>query len=242
MSPTYHELVMPLSSTLLMVWLLVFKKKAALISEISTSLLGMYFLGYLPSFWVRLHRISSLDNVSLTFLKNMLNDPSLTFGMCVTWWTWTSIVFAGEQTIDAKFLPLFIRLNIDVGAYFIGKSFGKHKLNSLSSAAGSASPNKTVEGALGGFLSCTFFSLLGAWAMGWPRWQVTGSLYGLGLGFIALVGDLTVSMMKRDAKIKDTGNLLPGHGGLLDRIDSYLFTAPAAYFFCLHVLPFVRQS
>lgn len=128
----------------------------------------------------------------------------------------------------------------DVGAYFVGKKFGKHKLSTVSSAAGSASPNKTVEGALAGFASCTLFSLLGAFFMQWPQWRVTGSVYGLLIGFIALVGDLTVSMMKRDAGLKDSGNILPGHGGLLDRIDSYLFTAPAAYFFCLHVLRFVK--
>eukprot|EP01036_Dinobryon_divergens_P030033 gene30033-39223_t len=209
---------MPLSATILMIWLLVFNKKSASISEISTSLLGMFFLGYLPSFWIRLHRITKLsDSFALGG-----QAAQWTFGSCVTWWTWTSIVFA------------------DVGAYFIGKKFGKHKLSTISSAAGSASPNKTVEGALAGFASCSLLSLIGAYVMKWPQWKLTGCAYGLIISFIALVGDLTVSMMKRDAGIKDSGNILPGHGGLLDRIDSYLFTAPAAYFFCLYILRFVR--
>mmetsp|Transcript_31917 Transcript_31917/g.45948 ORF Transcript_31917/g.45948 Transcript_31917/m.45948 type:complete len:376 (-) Transcript_31917:772-1899(-) len=225
MFPIYHEMVMPLSATILMIWLLIFKKKSALISEISTSLLGMFFLGYIPSFWVRLHGLSYLNSLQkINAIAPKAFGP-ISFGPCVTWWTWTSIVFA------------------DVGAYFIGKNFGKHKLATISSAAGSASPNKTVEGALAGFISCTSFTLLGAYIMEWPRWMFTGSIYGLMISFLALVGDLSVSMMKRDAKIKDSGNLLPGHGGLLDRIDSYLFTAPAAYFFCRYVLqPFMKAT
>ena len=92
MFPNYHELVMPLSATFLMIWLLVFNKKSASISEISTSLLGMFFLGYLPSYWVRLHGIGKLSN--LDFIPP-LGQGTWTFGSCVTWWTWTSIVFAG---------------------------------------------------------------------------------------------------------------------------------------------------
>lgn len=141
----------------------------------------------------------------------------------VTWWTWTSTVFA------------------DVGAYFVGKKFGKHKLSLLSSAAGSASPNKTVEGAIAGFASCILMSVLGAWLMQWPLWLATGSVYGLLISFVALIGDLTASMMKRDAKMKDSGTLFPGHGGLLDRFDSYMFTAPVAYLFCTLVLPFAQR-
>lgn len=57
------------------------------------------------------------------------------------------------------------------------------------------------------------------------------------MGFIGLVGDLTASMMKRDADVKDTGSILPGHGGLLDRFDSYMLTAPLSYFFCIKILP-----
>lgn len=73
--------------------------------------------------------------------------------------------------------------------------------------------------------------------MQWPNWPVLGAVYGLLISFIGLVGDLTASMMKRDAGIKDTGSILPGHGGLLDRFDSYMLTAPIAYFFCIKVLP-----
>jgi CDP-diglyceride synthetase len=139
-------------------------------------------------------------------------------GGIVNWWTWTSIVFA------------------DVAAYFVGKKCGKHRLNSVCAAAGAASPNKTVEGALGGFAACMLFSLLGAYLMKWPKWYLFGPVYGAANSFIALIGDLTASMIKRDAGFKDTGNILPGHGGLLDRFDSYIFTAPVSYFMMMTVL------
>ena len=131
--PKFHELVMPLSATFLMLWLLVFNKKSASISEISTSLLGMFYVGFLPSFWVRLR---ALDVAFPTKLPSLLEGISWahadtwTFGAIVTWWTWFSIVAA------------------DVGAYFVGKNFGKNKLGTLSAAAGAASPNKTFEGTL----------------------------------------------------------------------------------------------
>eukprot|EP01035_Chromulina_nebulosa_P018167 gene18167-23825_t len=188
MLPAYHELVMPISATYLMLWLLIFNKKSASISEISTSLLGMFYIGYLPSFWVRLRALNGYVKAFPLpyFLKSWsrINPDAWTQGSIITWWTWTSIVVA------------------DVSAYFIGKKYGKHKLSMISSAAGSASPNKTIE---------------------------------------ALVGDLTASMMKRDARLKDTGTIFPGHGGFLDRFDSYMFTAPAAYFFCRDVIPFTQK-
>ena len=230
MYPQFHEAVMPLSASFLMLWLLIFNKKSALTSEISTSLLGMFYIGYMPSFWVRLKTDAALAAVVPTFIPDALRAvPWLGasewgLGSILTWWTWTSIVFA------------------DVGAYFIGKRFGRHKLNEVSLAAGAASPNKTVEGALGGFASCMVFAVLGALLMRWPFPLFSGAAYGLLTALIALVGDLTASMMKRDAGMKDSGNLLPGHGGLLDRIDSYMFTAPASFYFCTCFLPYLART
>lgn len=224
--PQYHEFVMPLTATFLMIWLLIFKKQRSSINEISSTFLGMFYLGYLPSFWVRLRALGEMRATLFPLILQKwgwTNASFWTHGAIVTWWTWTSIVFA------------------DVGAYFVGKKFGKTKLSVLSSAAGSASPNKTVEGAVGGFSACMIMSMLGAYLMQWPLWFLTGASYGLMMGIIALVGDLTASMMKRDAGMKDSGNILPGHGGLLDRIDSYMFAAPAAYFFCVVVLPFSQK-
>lgn len=128
-----------------------------------------------------------------------------------------------------------------MGAYFVGKKFGRHKLNQISTAAGAASPNKSIEGALAGFVSCSLLSVVGAYVMRWPAYLLTGSAYGLLISVLGLLGDLTASIMKRDAGVKDTGNLLPGHGGLLDRFDSYILSAPVAFWFVQDVLPLVDR-
>lgn len=125
----------------------------------------------------------------------------------------------------------------DVGAYVTGKAFGRTGLAIVSPAAGYASPNKTVEGFLGGLVASSLTSAVGACTLRWPMWWATGPVYGAMLCVVGLVGDLTASMFKRDAGFKDSGTLLPGHGGYLDRTDSYIFTAPPAYLFVTLALP-----
>ena len=93
------------------------------------------------------------------------------------------------------------------------------------------SPNKTWEGLLGGCAASMATMTCAALLMRWPRPWLAGSCYGLMIAMMALVGDLTVSLLKRSAGVKDTGTLLPGHGGLLDRIDSYLLVPAPAFFF-----------
>ena len=210
--PQFHELIMPISVTMLMIWLLIFNKKSPKISEISTSLLGMFYIGYLPSFWVRLR---TLDNISLEIPLFLKSFTTLTKGSVVLWYTWTSIFIA------------------DVFAYFIGKKYGKYKLSLISTAAGYASPNKTIEGAIGGFISCMLFTLLGAYLMKWPIWYITGPFYGLMISFIALIGDLTASMMKRDAGMKDSGTIFPGK--LLLSIFIHIYPYLSIF---IHIYPF----
>ena len=93
------------------------------------------------------------------------------------------------------------------------------------------SPNKTCEGLLGGCIAACLVSAIGAMLMRWPIPLASGAAYGLTCAVMALIGDLTVSLLKRSAGVKDTGQLLPGHGGLLDRLDSYLLVAAPTYFF-----------
>jgi phosphatidate cytidylyltransferase len=106
----------------------------------------------------------------------------------------------------------------DIGAYFAGRAFGRRKL------APRVSPGKTIEGAAGGLLLVATVAGSGAVYFGLPT--LAAIAFGFGVGIFSIVGDLTESMFKRAAELKDSGTLLPGHGGLLDRIDSVTAAAP----------------
>lgn len=110
---------------------------------------------------------------------------------------------------------------VDTGAYFAGTYFGAHKLNRA------LSPNKTWEGALGGIALGLAACLVLDMFIGWlPLPDIWGWLI---VAFLAVIGDLFESALKRVADMKDSGDLLPGHGGLLDRLDSALLAAPCVY-------------
>ena len=121
-------------------------------------------------------------------------------------------------------LPFIAALLTDTCAYFTGVLFGKRKL------APEISPKKTIEGALGGLIGC-ILGMIGygliehyAFGNGVNLWYL--GVYGLFGGVVGQVGDLSMSFIKREFGMKDFGNLLPGHGGILDRFDSLLFAAP----------------
>lgn len=114
----------------------------------------------------------------------------------------------------------------DTGAYFIGKNFGKHKLSPR------LSPKKTWEGYWGGVLFATLAGILFAWL--W-RDQIgasllDGALIGLTMGAFTTFGDLGESMVKRQANIKDSSHIFPGHGGVFDRIDTWLWASALGYY------------
>lgn len=110
----------------------------------------------------------------------------------------------------------------DIGAYFVGRALGKEKL------APEISPGKTWAGFWGGLLASGLVGTLGALVFLQPGWEVAiaGFMLGFVTGFFAVIGDLHESMLKRRVGVKDSGDLLPGHGGLLDRIDSLTAAVP----------------
>ncbi len=122
---------------------------------------------------------------------------------------------------------IVIPILTDTGAYFIGRSIGKHKF------APNISPNKTVEGSIGGTLTALIFTAsLAAFLDGLNLISVNYGwlvLYTAVISIIGQFGDLAFSSVKRIVGIKDYGKLLPGHGGILDRVDSILFALPTAY-------------
>jgi phosphatidate cytidylyltransferase len=107
----------------------------------------------------------------------------------------------------------------DSGAYFIGRRFGRHRLAPV------LSPGKTTEGVVGGVVVSAVGGLLACWLIGLEAWHAP--LLGLVVGLSGQVGDLAESLVKRAAGVKESGSLFPGHGGMLDRVDSFLFAAPA---------------
>jgi phosphatidate cytidylyltransferase len=215
LSPTLADAVFPVAGTFICFYLL-FQPKFATIADISASIMGLFYGGYLPSYWVRLRSLSQPE-LSLLPLPSFLL-PS---------WIRPEILTNGLTT---TFLAFGCIWAADIGAYTFGKCFGRTRLSDIS-------PKKTVEGAVFGVTGSIVVAVIGSWYLSWPGWPLTGVALGLLIGIASLLGDLTESMMKRDAGVKDSGQLIPGHGGILDRADSYVFTAPLVYYFVTLILP-----
>ena len=126
-------------------------------------------------------------------------------------------------------LVVITAFGTDICAYFAGVALGKHKL------CPKISPKKTWEGAIGGVLGSVILSGLFGFFFA-PDFLVHCLIIGFAASIISMFGDLTASIFKRKMGIKDYGNLIPGHGGILDRFDSVLFTAPAVYYYIVIVL------
>jgi phosphatidate cytidylyltransferase len=130
---------------------------------------------------------------------------------------------------EALFLLLLTIIVSDTAQYYSGRAFGKRLL------APAISPKKTVEGAIGGFVfGALVLMIVGAWwAPSVPAWL--RAALGVTVVALGIAGDLFESMLKRSANVKDSSGLIPGHGGVLDRIDALLFAAPVYYIVLKHV-------
>jgi phosphatidate cytidylyltransferase len=179
-------------------------------------------------FWIAL--------APLWLAKGARPSPSVraASGWLVAWPTWFALVVLREASPWLLLAVAALMWVADTAAYFAGKRFGKHKL------APAISPGKTWEGVVGGMVGAVLYGALLAWVA--HRWETPISPFftpGAGIPAIValvaltaggIVGDLFESWMKRGVGMKDSSNLLPGHGGMLDRIDSLTSTLPLAAF------------
>jgi phosphatidate cytidylyltransferase len=152
--------------------------------------------------------------------------------------TWVGIVVL-KYLLPSGFLVLGLVIMVaavDVGAYFAGRAFGSRPL------APSLSPKKTWEGVWGGLATCCVVGALFVWGMHsylfeLNIWQIIVLLFSsLVITVFAVVGDLVESMLKRNSNLKDSGHILPGHGGILDRVDAILAVTPASVIILLLIL------
>lgn len=196
---------------------LLFRRESppATIADIATTILGFIYVGFLP---VHLVLLRNLYPPGVARIDNPLQQPGLAY-------VWVS---------------LFIIWATDVFAYVIGKKMGKHLLYPL------ISPKKTVEGAVGGFIASIIWAMIVVYtadnfifttSVPFRHKFWSAALMGAAVSIAAQLGDLCESMLKRDAGLKDSSTMIPGHGGFLDRGDSLIFGSAVSYYWiCLVVL------
>lgn len=164
--------------------------------------------------WVVLMLLFSLEFQRSDFSKTLA-------GALVLVPAWASLVYLHQENVFLVMALFMIVWLADIGAFFAGRQWGSHKL------APKLSPGKTIEGVVGGIVLVSLFSVIVAM---WQSYDAVCALLWLGVCVIttlfSVVGDLWESKMKRAVDIKDSGSILPGHGGVLDRIDSITAAAP----------------
>lgn len=195
------------------------------------------------SIWMRGVAGKPLTAVAVTIIGALYTGGMLSFAYAIRYHPYASAPTSGSLFNLPSgglllLLPVFVTWASDIGAYAVGRTMGKHKL------IPSVSPGKTVEGSIGGLAA----SMLVAWAytrfalhpshLGF-RYQPIGALaFGAVLSVAAQIGDLAESLFKREAGVKDSSHLIPGHGGVLDRFDSLLFVMPVAFVLLNYMLTY----
>ncbi|MCD8378698.1 MAG: phosphatidate cytidylyltransferase [Candidatus Gastranaerophilales bacterium] len=185
-------------------WVL-FKGRQPYIANVATTILGFIYGGLFPLYLIFLRDIGSAPTYSY-----MLKST----GDCV-----------GQGFVILLFFSVLVT---DVGCYYFGCNFGRHKLAPI------ISPNKTIEGSIGGTACAVAVSFIIGYIihLAWYHCVIAGIL----IAIFSQIGDLCESLIKRDAGVKDSGSTLPGHGGFLDRTDSYVFTLPVLYYYFQYVV------
>ena len=177
--------------------MLLFMGRQPYIVNVATTVLGFLYCGWLPCHLLLIRQISA-DRINAFQIG----------------------------TNEGLWLVIFVFLIVvatDIGGYYFGSKFGKHKLSPV------ISPKKTIEGALG---ATVLALIVAAFGVLYTKLTLLHALIaGLLITVSSQLGDLSESLVKRDAGVKDSSNILPGHGGILDRTDGYLFALPVAYYY-----------
>jgi phosphatidate cytidylyltransferase len=210
------------------------RKSSAYLASLITFLIPFVLIGFLYPNQVTMNFIVNLSMLMNVVLIVYLFYVDMDYDIFSKWNNWLvyscglfallpfvslSSIFFLDNWRSLFAILLFITYGMDSGAWLIGKNFGKHKLWP------SVSPNKTVEGLIGGAITSGI--LAGAfWHISFGEMSVQLFVFFMFLGVISQVGDLVQSKMKRQAGIKDSSSLIPGHGGVYDRIDSLIFLSP----------------
>ena len=178
--------------------------------------LPIIFIALAQNYWIFFTAITGICTFAMyEWVKNNFRHPIL-------WGLIEVIKSYNSNSIFYLFFIIIINTAIfDTSAYLFGSNFGKTPI------APSISPNKTLEGLIGGLVIVLIYALIVCYFFNLKFWFVPICMLG---GFLAFLGDLLISFHKRDTGIKDTGSILPGHGGLLDRIDSHLLATPILLF------------
>jgi phosphatidate cytidylyltransferase len=196
---------------------------------------GRAFDPFLPGFLTLIVLAIMLVELVKPKQKPILNIGTTLLGCIYIGWLFSYLVLLHETTLPMVvplqgttsgewlvILLLAITSSNDSGALLVGSLIGKHKL------APNISPSKTWEGAVGGVIIASMVSYGFAVLLHLPNLEIL--LAGAALATVGLIGDLCESAMKRELGVKDFGMILPGHGGVLDRVDSILFIAPVGYY------------
>lgn len=200
-------------------------------------------VGFLFSYWSGFLAVFTVMLVLfcyIIFFNNKYNifDISITiFGIFYIVFLFSFVILIRNMSNGFYYVWLIFigAFATDTFAYFTGYLLGKHKLMP------EISPKKTVEGSVGGIIGCALTMACYALYLGYINLDSLISMHhfvflGLMCGIISQIGDWAASAIKRHVKIKDYGNIMPGHGGVLDRFDSILFTAPVVYFYLSSLL------
>ena len=183
------------------------------------SAVGLLFVGFSLLFLFRIRTIETAAGEIAFALLAFIYIPFLLMHLVLLRQT--------PYGIEWLFVMMLIVMTNDSAAYYTGSAFGKHRLYPL------VSPKKSIEGAVGGLFGSLGGTLLAKFTF-FPQLTFSDAIVtALAVGMVGQTGDLFESLLKRSFGVKDSGTIIPGHGGVLDRLDSILFAAPITYYYVL---------